>query len=41
MIAKAAENAQIEVRIMELVEAGAKITEAVRQALAEARAEGA
>jgi regulator of RNase E activity RraA len=41
VIAKAAENAQIEVRIMELVEAGAKITEAVRQALAEARAEGA
>lgn len=38
VIAKAAENARIEVRIMELVEAGAKITEAVRQALAEARA---
>lgn len=41
VIAKAAENAQIEVRIMELVEAGAKITEAVRQALAEVRAERA
>lgn len=38
VIAKATENARIEVRIMELVEAGAKITEAVRQALAEARA---
>lgn len=40
VIAKAAEDARIERRIMELVEAGAKITEAVRQALAEARAEG-
>lgn len=40
VIAKAAEDARIEGRIMELVEAGAKITEAVRQALAEARAEG-
>lgn len=35
VIAKAAENARVEARIMELVEAGAKVTEAVRQAIAE------
>lgn len=36
VVARAAENARIETRIMELVEGGAKVTEAVRQALAEA-----
>lgn len=36
VVAKAAENARIEARIMELVEGGAKVTEAVPQAIAEA-----
>lgn len=36
VIAKAEENARIEARIVELIDAGAKVTEAVRQAIAEA-----